>query len=143
MDMMINGKHARAKESFDVLNPATLERVGTAPRSGPAELERAVTAAREAQKAWRRQDVAARREALRKGAALIRESLPEIARILTAEQGKPLAEAMMEVGIAASFFESRESRLRGRPEAGRRDSSALRSGWSRPSPWELPARDLS
>jgi acyl-CoA reductase-like NAD-dependent aldehyde dehydrogenase len=106
MDMMINGRHAKAKETFDVLNPATLERVDSAPRSGPAELEQAVSAARAAQKSWCRQDVAVRREALRKGAALIRENLQEIARLLTLEQGKPLAEAMIEVGIAAAFFES-------------------------------------
>jgi acyl-CoA reductase-like NAD-dependent aldehyde dehydrogenase len=106
MDMMVNGQHARAKETFDVLNPATLEVVDTAPRSGPEELEKAVTAAKAAQKLWCRQDLATRQEAIRKAAALVRENLQDIARILTLEQGKPLGEAMMEVGIAAAFFES-------------------------------------
>jgi acyl-CoA reductase-like NAD-dependent aldehyde dehydrogenase len=106
MDMLINGQHAKAKETFDVLNPATLELVDTAPRSGPEELEQAVSAAKAAQQLWCRQDLATRRKAIQRGAALIRENLQEIARLLTMEQGKPLAESMVEVGIAAAFFES-------------------------------------
>jgi len=106
MDMMVDGRKATAKETFDVLNPATLEIVDTAPRSGPEDLERAVAAAKAAQAAWCREDVATRRRAIEKAATLVRENLPEIARLLTLEQGKPLGEAMVEVGIAAAFFES-------------------------------------
>jgi len=106
MDMMVGGEKVTAKETFDVLNPATLERVDTAPRSGPEDLERAVAAAKAAQRAWCREDVATRRRAIEKAAGLVRENLPEIARLLTLEQGKPLGEAMVEVGIAAAFFES-------------------------------------
>ena len=106
MDMMINGQHTKAKETFEVLNPATLEVVDTAPRSGPEELERAVSAAKAAQKMWCRQDVATRRQALQKGAALIQENVQEIARILTLEQGKPLSEATTEVFIASAMFGS-------------------------------------
>ena len=111
MDMMVDGRKATAKETFDVLNPATLEIVDTAPRSGPEDLERAVAAAKAAQAAWCREDIATRRRAIEKAATLVRENLPEIARLLTLEQGKPLGEAMVEVGIAAAFFESFASSL--------------------------------
>jgi acyl-CoA reductase-like NAD-dependent aldehyde dehydrogenase len=106
MEMMINGRHASAKETFEVLNPASLEVVDTAPRSGPEELERAVAAAKGAQRMWCREETSVRREAIRSGAARIREKLQELARLLTLEQGKPLGEATAEVAIAAAMFES-------------------------------------
>ncbi|MBN1654619.1 MAG: aldehyde dehydrogenase family protein [Deltaproteobacteria bacterium] len=106
MDMMINGKHVTAKETFEVFNPATLELVGTAPRSGPEELEQAVRAAKAAQKMWCRQNVLTRRQALRKAAGLIQENRQEIAHLLTLEQGKPISEAVTEVYIASAMLGS-------------------------------------
>ncbi|MCZ6714378.1 MAG: aldehyde dehydrogenase family protein, partial [Deltaproteobacteria bacterium] len=96
MQMLINGKSVGAKETFDVLNPATLERIDSAPRATTAELDQAVEAASAAFAGWRR-DLDVRRKALQQGAALIREHRDEIARLLVQEQGKPLAEATGEV----------------------------------------------
>ena len=104
MDMIINGQSTSAKETFDVLNPATLEVVDSAPRSGESELEQAVTAARSAFPLWR-QDVAARRAALEKCTVLLRENMADIAETLVKEQGKPLAEANTEVILASIFFQ--------------------------------------
>ena len=103
MQMLINGKSVGAKETFDVLNPATLERIDSAPRATTAELDQAVEAALAAFAGWR-QDLDARRKALQQGAALIREHRDEIARLLVQEQGKPLAEATGEVVFASIFF---------------------------------------
>jgi len=149
MDMMINGKHAKAKETFEVLNPATLELVDTAPRSGPEDLEQALAAAKAAQKRWCRQDLATRRKAIQQGAARIRENLQEIARILTMEQGKPLGESMIEVGIAAAFFESFAS-LDFEAEVLKEDDANLVKLLRKPlgvvatiTPWNFPLAILS
>lgn len=103
MRMIIDGRSADAKESFEVKNPATLEVVDTAPRATEEDLDRAVAAAVRAQRSWR-EDEAARRAALEKCAALIRESLDELAQLLVKEQGKPLAEAAGELVFASIFF---------------------------------------
>ncbi len=71
MDMIINGRHVGAKETFEVLNPATLETIDTAPRATRDELDQAVSVAKAAFKTWR-QDEGARRKALEKCAGLIR-----------------------------------------------------------------------
>ena len=104
MEMMINGQPTSAKETFDVLNPATLEVVDNAPRSGEDELAQAIEAAKRAFPLWR-QDVAARRSALGKCVVLLRENLQDIAQILVKEQGKPIAEASTEVILASIFFQ--------------------------------------
>jgi acyl-CoA reductase-like NAD-dependent aldehyde dehydrogenase len=104
MDMIINGQRTTAKETFDVLNPATLDVVDSAPRSGEAELEQAINAAKAALPLWR-QDLSARRAAVEKCTVLIRENLQDIAQTLVQEQGKPLAEATTEVVLASVFFQ--------------------------------------
>ena len=96
MDMIINGEHIGAKETFEVLNPATLEIIDSAPRATPDMLDQAVVVAKTAFKTWR-QDEGTRRKALEKCAGLIREHLQEIAQLLVKEQGKPLAEATGEM----------------------------------------------
>ena len=63
MDMIINGQHVGAKETFEVLNPATLETLDSAPRATSEELDQAVTAAKAAFKGWR-ENQEARRKAL-------------------------------------------------------------------------------
>ena len=103
MDMIINGQHVGAKETFEVLNPATLETIDTAPRATRDQLDQAVSVAKTAFKTWR-QDEGARRKALEKCAGLIREHLQDIAQLLVKEQGKPLAEARGEILFASIFF---------------------------------------
>ncbi len=137
MQMLINGKSVGAKETFDVLNPATLERIDSAPRATSAELDQAVEAALAAFAGWRR-DLDARRKALQQGAALIREHRDEIARLLVQEQGKPLAEATGEVVFASIFFaffaglDYREKTLK-EDEASVVKLLRSHSAWSRPS----------
>jgi succinate-semialdehyde dehydrogenase/glutarate-semialdehyde dehydrogenase len=88
-----------------VTNPATGARIGTVPRMGTAETRRAVAHADEAWKAWRRTTAQARGKLLRAWFDLIVENADDLATILTAEQGKPLAEAKGEIAYAASFIE--------------------------------------
>ncbi len=90
---------------FDVRDPATGELVGTAPRMGAAETRRAITAAERAQPAWRATSARDRARILRRWADLLVASTDDLAALLTAEQGKPLAESRAEVEYAASFLE--------------------------------------
>jgi succinate-semialdehyde dehydrogenase/glutarate-semialdehyde dehydrogenase len=90
---------------FDVHDPATGEVVGTAPRMGAAETRRAIAAAERAQPAWRARTARDRARMLRRWADLLLESIDDLAALLTAEQGKPLAESRAEVEYAASFLE--------------------------------------
>ena len=88
-----------------VRNPATGEALGTVPTMGAAETKRAIDAANKAFIAWRAQPAKARAVILRRWADLMIENQEDLAQILTAEQGKPLAEAKGEIAYAASFLE--------------------------------------
>ncbi|MEA3122835.1 MAG: succinate-semialdehyde dehydrogenase / glutarate-semialdehyde dehydrogenase [Paraburkholderia sp.] len=91
--------------TFDVRNPATGQVVATVPKMGAAETRRAIEAANAAWPAWRAQPAKARAAILRKWYELMLENADDLARIMTAEQGKPLAEAKGEIQYAASFLE--------------------------------------
>jgi succinate-semialdehyde dehydrogenase/glutarate-semialdehyde dehydrogenase len=88
-----------------VSNPATGEALGTVPHMGAQETRRAIEAAHAAWPAWRRRTAHERARILRKWNDLMLDNADDLAAIMTAEQGKPLAEAKGEVGYAASFFE--------------------------------------
>jgi succinate-semialdehyde dehydrogenase/glutarate-semialdehyde dehydrogenase len=90
---------------FDVTNPATGEVVGSVPDAGVADVRAAIDAASAGFEPWRSLAAIERARILRRSADLIRERKAEIAAVMTAEQGKPLAEAAGEVEYAASFFE--------------------------------------
>ena len=90
---------------FDVVNPATGEVVGSVPDAGAADVQAAIDAAAAAFEPWRSLAAIDRARILRRSADLIRDRQDEIAAVMTAEQGKPLAEAAGEVEYAASFFE--------------------------------------
>ncbi len=101
--MSIDGKREGAADSFAVKNPATEQVFAHAPACSPQQLEAAVVAADRAFKSWKR-DVEARRVALRAASERVSAKAEEIARTLTLEQGKPLAQATGEVlGAAASL----------------------------------------
>ncbi|MEU9888873.1 aldehyde dehydrogenase family protein [Sphaerisporangium sp. NPDC051011] len=102
--MTIDGEQVRAVDTFDVVNPATGDTVGAAPRCGRDDLDRAMRSAAAAQVGWSR-DGEFRRKALRDVARELRESIEEIAPVLTAEQGKPLREARHEVSSTARWCE--------------------------------------
>lgn len=89
----------------DVTDPATGRVIGTVPAMGAAETRRAIETAQAAQRAWRKVTARERARILRKLADLMLEHQQDLARILTAEQGKPLPEATGEIAYAASFIE--------------------------------------
>ncbi len=91
--------------TLDVTNPATGEKLGTVPDMGRAETRRAVAAAERAFQDWRAWTAAERAERLSRWFALMREHREDLARLMTAEQGKPLAESLGEIDYAASFIE--------------------------------------
>mmetsp|Transcript_88287 Transcript_88287/g.258065 ORF Transcript_88287/g.258065 Transcript_88287/m.258065 type:complete len:522 (+) Transcript_88287:50-1615(+) len=95
----LNGKAVTSSASkwFDVHNPATNTLVAKVPQSTPAEMEQAVTSAKEAFNTWRLVPVTARQRIMFKYADLIREHTDELARIITNEQGKTIADAKGDV----------------------------------------------
>lgn len=93
----VNGKGLDVAQSFEVLNPATEEVLGHAPDCGTAELDAAVAAARAAFPAWRATPLAARQESVRRLGSLLVEHQEELKRLLTAEHGKPLQAALIDV----------------------------------------------
>ncbi len=103
----INGAWSDADngETHPVTNPATGEQIGTVPRMGAAETRRAIDAANAAWPAWRKKTAKERAAILRKWNDLILENTDDLALLMTAEQGKPLAESRGEVAYGASFIE--------------------------------------
>jgi succinate-semialdehyde dehydrogenase / glutarate-semialdehyde dehydrogenase len=89
----------------EVHNPATGALLGTVPRCGAAETRRAIEAARAAFPAWATRSAKERGKLLRRLAELMVANTDDLGRLMTAEQGKPLAEAKGEVAYAASFYE--------------------------------------
>jgi len=103
----INGawEDADSGETIDVTNPATGEKLGTVPKAGTAETRRAIEAANAAWPAWRAKTAKERAAILRKWFELMMANQDDLGVLMTAEQGKPLAEAKGEVAYAASFIE--------------------------------------
>ncbi len=93
------------QQTSEILNPATLEVIGTVPNMGKAEAERAIEAAKEAWPLWKNKTAKDRSIILKKWFDLIISNADDLAFILTSEQGKPLAEAKGEILYAASFIE--------------------------------------
>ncbi|ADX47437.1 succinic semialdehyde dehydrogenase [Paracidovorax avenae ATCC 19860] len=91
--------------TIDVTNPATGDTVARVPRMGAAEARRAIEAANRAWGPWRRKTAKERAAILRRWNDLMLANTDDLAAIMTAEQGKPLAEARGEVTYAASFIE--------------------------------------
>jgi succinate-semialdehyde dehydrogenase/glutarate-semialdehyde dehydrogenase len=91
--------------AMSVINPATRAILGTVPQMGGAETRRAIAAANAAWPAWRALTAADRAVVLRRWFDLVMAHRADLAVLMTAEQGKPLAEAMGEIGYAAAFIE--------------------------------------
>ncbi|KUM40059.1 NADP-dependent succinate-semialdehyde dehydrogenase [Pseudomonas sp. EpS/L25] len=91
--------------SVKVDNPATGETLGTIPKLGRAETRRAIDAANRALPAWRALTAKERSAKLRRWYELMIENQDDLGRLMTLEQGKPLAEAKGEIAYAASFIE--------------------------------------
>jgi succinate-semialdehyde dehydrogenase/glutarate-semialdehyde dehydrogenase len=88
-----------------VTNPANGKALGTVPKMGEVETRRAIEAAQRAFPAWRAKTAQERSNLLRKWYELLLENQEDLAVLMTAEQGKPLAEARGEIAYAASFIE--------------------------------------
>src|SRR5256714_11179520 len=92
-------------ETFPVDNPATGETIAQVPRMGAAETRRAIERAAAALPKWRSMLAKDRARILRRWADLMLERKEELSRLLTTEQGKPLAEARVEIDYALSCYE--------------------------------------
>jgi len=101
----IDGKWLSASKSIDVTNPVNESVIGSVPAMGKAETRQAIEAAERAQKDWAKKTAKERSAILRKWFTLMMENQEDLAQIMTAEQGKPLAESRGEVGYGASFIE--------------------------------------
>jgi succinate-semialdehyde dehydrogenase/glutarate-semialdehyde dehydrogenase len=103
----INGQWVGADngETVPVTNPATGAVVASVPRCGAAETERAIAAAETAFVRWRETTAVERARILRRWFDLLMSHQEDLARIMTAEQGKPLAEARGEIAYAAAYVE--------------------------------------
>ncbi len=105
-ECLINGGWLAAGDAgLEVRNPATGELVGSVPRCGAAETRRAIEAAQAAFLPWRALTAGARAKLLKRWFELIMDNQEDLARLMTLEQGKPLAEARGEIAYAASFIE--------------------------------------
>jgi succinate-semialdehyde dehydrogenase/glutarate-semialdehyde dehydrogenase len=91
--------------TIDVTNPATGEQIGTVPNAGAAETRRAIEAASRAFPAWAAKTAKERAAILRRWNDLMLANVDDLAALMTAEQGKPLAESKGEIAYAASFIE--------------------------------------
>jgi len=89
---------------LSVKNVATGEEIASVPRLGRAETQRAIAYAEQAQREWKRRTAAERAKILHRWVSLIEENREDLARLITAEGGKPLAEARGEIAYAASFI---------------------------------------
>jgi succinate-semialdehyde dehydrogenase/glutarate-semialdehyde dehydrogenase len=105
--LLINGQwvDADSGETVDVTNPSTGEIVAKVAKGGQAETQRAIEAADAALPAWRGKSAKERAVLLRNLFNLMMENQDDLGAILTAEQGKPLAEAKGEIAYSASFLE--------------------------------------
>ena len=147
---------AHGGETRDVIDPATEEVIGKIPAVTSEDLDDALAAAERGFAEWRHVSPWERAAKLRKVADLIRERTPEIARIMSIETGKPLAEGVGETGAAADQFEwyaEETKRIYGQTIEGRTPDSRMTvlyqpvgvtaafSAWNFPA--LLPARKIA
>lgn len=98
-------RDARSGDTIAVTNPANGQPLGSVPKMGAEETREAINAANRALPAWRALTAKARANILRRWFNLMMEHQDDLARLMTLEQGKPLAEAKGEISYAASFIE--------------------------------------
>jgi succinate-semialdehyde dehydrogenase/glutarate-semialdehyde dehydrogenase len=104
-DALINGEWTRTGQRFAVTNPSTDEVLATVPDLGADHAMLALDAAQAAAAAWRARTAKERAAILQRWFQLLQQHSLDLARIMTAEQGKPLAEARAEVAYGAGFVE--------------------------------------
>ena len=104
-DALINGQWVKGSSRFDVHDPATGKKLVDVANLGPKDAEAAIDAANAAWPAWRNKTGKERSSILRKWFDLLMANQEDLGRLMTAEQGKPFAEAKGEVAYGASFVE--------------------------------------
>lgn len=104
-EAFINGKWVDSKNTFMVSNPATDDIIAAVANLEVKDVELAIAAAENALPAWRSKLAKERAQIMRKWFDLIIENTQDLAKLMTLEQGKPLAEAAGEVVYGASFVE--------------------------------------
>jgi succinate-semialdehyde dehydrogenase / glutarate-semialdehyde dehydrogenase len=104
-DALIGGEWVAGETRFVVIDPATGEKLADVANLGAEAAESAIAAANKAWPAWRAKTAKERAAVLMKWFQLLHANADDLARIMTAEQGKPLAEAKGEVSYGASFLE--------------------------------------
>jgi len=105
LHLYIDGKWRKTASDLPVLNPATEEEIGRLPHADRGDLDDALEAAGKGFRIWSRVAPVERAKVLLKAAAIMRERQDEIAAAITAEHGKPLAQARLEVIRGCEFFE--------------------------------------
>ena len=107
VQLLIDGKwcDAASGKTLPVVNPATGETIGAFAHAEKADLDRALEAAHKGFNVWRKTGAFARYQVMRKAAELLRARADAIAPLMTQEQGKPLAEAKMEVLAGADIID--------------------------------------
>ncbi len=101
----INGQWVSGAATIAVTNPVDERVIGSVPKLGVKETRAAIEGAEKAQKLWAKKTAKERAGILRKWFTLMMENQEDLAQILTAEQGKPLAESRGEIAYGASFIE--------------------------------------
>ncbi|MBH1965134.1 MAG: NAD-dependent succinate-semialdehyde dehydrogenase [Comamonadaceae bacterium] len=104
-DGFVNGKWVKGKKRFDVTDPATGQIIADVADLEPKDVKSAINAANAAWPAWRALTGKQRHAIMMKWFQLLMDNQDDLGRIMTAEQGKPLAEAKGEVSYGASFVE--------------------------------------
>lgn len=102
--LLIGGQLVDGDATMEVINPANEEVLALCPRGSERQLNQAVAAAKEAFRTWRKVPMVERRALVMKLADAIEARIDEFARLLTQEQGKPLAESTAEIAYTAAFL---------------------------------------
>lgn len=101
--LLINGELVSGDLPLDVINPATGNAFLTVTRASEQQLETALAAAGTAQRAWAESSFTERSALVERFADVLRDNAEALARLLVCEQGKPIAQARIEIGVAESF----------------------------------------
>jgi len=104
-DALIGGEWSAGPGRFEVTDPATGQKLADVANLGPVDCHNAIVAAEKAQGPWRAKTAKERAAVMMRWYQLLIQHADDLARIMTAEQGKPLAEARGEVTYGASFIE--------------------------------------
>ena len=104
-DALINGQWLKGSARFDVTDPSNGMKLADVANLGPKDAEAAIAAANAAWPAWRSKTGKERHAILMKWYQLLMANQDDLARIMTAEQGKPFAEAKGEIAYGSSFVE--------------------------------------